>query len=57
MRFDKKHKGNYGMNYPDAYLTKLGFNDPNKLYFAWVDVRSQRWWPRICAPRIYIFKK
>ena len=38
VRFDKQYKGNYGMNYPDAYLTKLGFNNPNKLYFAWVDV-------------------
>ena len=38
VRFDKQFKGNYGMNYPDAYLTKLGFNNPNKLYFAWVDV-------------------
>ena len=37
VRFDKQYKGNYGMNYPDAYLTKLGFNNPNKLYFAWVD--------------------
>ena len=35
VRFDKQYKGNYGMNYPDAYLTKLGFNSPNKLYFAW----------------------
>ena len=41
VRFDKKYKGNYGMNYPDAYLTKLGFNDPNKLYFAWVDVNHR----------------
>ena len=38
VRFDIQFKGDYGMNYPDAYLTKLGFNDPNKLYFAWVDV-------------------
>ena len=38
VRFDKQYEGNYGMNYPDAYLTKLGFNNPNKLYFAWVDV-------------------
>ena len=38
VRFDKKYKGNYGMNYPDAFLTKNGFNDPNKLYFSWVDV-------------------
>ena len=38
VRFDTQYKGNYGMNYPDAYLTKLGFNSPNKLYFAWVDV-------------------
>ena len=38
VRFEKKFKGNYNMNYPDAYLSKLGFNDPNKLYFAWVDV-------------------
>ena len=22
VRFDKKYKGNYGMNYPDAFLTK-----------------------------------
>ena len=26
VRFDKQYEGNYGMNYPDAYLTKLGFN-------------------------------
>ena len=38
VRFDKKYKGNYGMNYPDAFLTKKGFNDPNKVYFSWVDV-------------------
>ena len=38
VRFEIQFKGDYGMNYPDAYLTKLGFNDPNKLYFAWVDV-------------------
>ena len=38
VRFDKKYKGNYGMNYPDAFLTKNGFNDPNKTYFSWVDV-------------------
>ena len=38
VRFDKQYKGNYGMNYQDAYLTKIGFNDPNKLYFSWVDV-------------------
>ena len=30
VRFDKQYEGNYGMNYPDAYLTKLGFNNPNK---------------------------
>ena len=41
VRFDKKYKGNYGMNYPDAFLTKNGFNDPNKLYFAWADVSHQ----------------
>ena len=38
VRFNQQFKGNYGMNYPDVYLTKIGFNDPNKLYFAWVDV-------------------
>ena len=37
VRLDKQYKGNYNMEYPDAYLTKLGFNNPNKLYFAWVD--------------------
>ena len=41
VRFNKQYKGNYGMNYPDAYLTKLGFNDPNKLYFAWADVKHR----------------
>ena len=39
VRFNKQYKGNYGMNYPDAYLTQKGFNDPNKLYFAWADVK------------------
>jgi hypothetical protein len=38
VRFSKQYKGNYGMSYPDVYLTQNGFNDPNKLYFAWVDV-------------------
>ena len=41
VRFNKQYKGNYGMNYPDAYLTQKGFNDPNKLYFAWADVKHR----------------
>ena len=32
VRFDKKHKGNYGMNYPDAFLTKNGFNVNLNIY-------------------------
>ena len=41
VRFNRQYKGNYGMNYPDAYLTQKGFNDPNKLYFAWADVKHR----------------
>ena len=41
VRFNKQYEGNYGMNYPDAYLTQKGFNDPNKLYFAWADVKHR----------------
>ena len=41
VRFNRQYKGNYGMNYPDAYLTQIGFNNPNKLYFVWADVKNR----------------
>jgi hypothetical protein len=56
VRFDKKYKGNYGMNYPDAFLTKNGFNDPNKTYFSWVDV-SHRDGGQASVHHGYIFLK
>mgnify|MGYP006107999193 FL=1 len=44
VRFDRKCKKcgeGWGMNYPDWYLTKLGFNKPNKLYWTYADVNNR----------------
>lgn len=30
-------KGHYNMNYPDFFLTKIGFNNPKKTYFIYAD--------------------
>jgi len=56
VRFDKMYSSNYGQNYPDAFLTKNGFNDPNKLYFTWADVGHRDGGQR-SVHRGYIFLK
>ena len=38
VRLDKKGtKKGWNNNYPDYFIQKLGFNNPKKLYFSWVD--------------------
>mgnify|MGYP003305385015 CR=1 FL=1 len=38
VRLDKKGtKKGWNNNYPDYFIQKLGFNNPKKLYYSWVD--------------------
>ena len=43
VRLDRKgtHKG-WNNNYPDYFIQKLGFNNPRKLYYSWVDFNHRR---------------
>ena len=40
VRLDKKGiKKGWNNSYPDYFIQKLGFNNPKKLYYSWVDFR------------------
>ena len=40
IRLDRKGtKKGWNNTYPDYYIQKLGFNNPKKLYYSWVDFR------------------
>jgi len=47
VRLDKKGiKKGWNNSYPDYFIQKLGFNNPKKLYYSWVDFKHQmvvRW--------------
>ena len=43
VRLDREgtHKG-WNNNYPDYFIQRLGFNNPRKLYYSWVDFAHRR---------------